>query len=438
MTMDILVVGLNHTTAPVDVREKVTFPGDESGDLARRVANLDGMEEAVILSTCNRGEIVAVASSSEGTPERLVRAIGEIHDLDPAVFRKHLYFKTGSEAVRHLFRVASSLDSMVLGEPQILGQVKEGYRHAVDGGATGPIINRLLHRAFFTAKRVRHETGIGEAAVSVAYAAVELARKILGDLHKKRILLIGAGEIAVLASRHLAKLVEQPLIVTNRTYERACALAAELCSDAVPFEQLDECLEAADVVISSTAGTEPIIRKEPFKRVMRIRRHRPIFLIDIAIPRDVEPEVNDLDGVYLYNIDDLQAVVQENVGERKLESRRAENIVVEEVLKFMDWMRALDAAPTIVALKEKLERIREGELSRLNGKLSRLGSDEREVVEIITRAIVNKIAHDPIVFLKKAGVSAKRNVYLDATQRMFNLHRTENEDLNDKEDSSTE
>jgi glutamyl-tRNA reductase len=438
MTMEILVVGLNHNTAPVDIRERVTFPGDENGDLARGLAGLDGMEEAVILSTCNRGEIVAVTSSSDADPERVVRAVGEIHDLEPSVFRKHLYVKTGSEAVRHLFRVASSLDSMVLGEPQILGQVKEGYRRAVEGGATGPIINRLMHRAFFTAKRVRHETGIGKAAVSVAYAAVELARKILGDLAKKRILLIGAGEMAVLASRHLAKLVEQPLLVTNRTYERACALAAELCSDAVPFERLDECLEAADVVISSTAGSEPIIRKDSLKRVMRARRYRPIFLIDIAIPRDAEPEVNDLDGVYLYNIDDLQAVIMENLGERKQESLRAESIVADEVMKFMDWMRALDAAPTIVALKDKLERIREGELNRLNGKLSRLGSDERELVEKITRSIVNKIAHDPIVFLKKAGVGAKTNVYLDATQRIFNLHGAENELLNDKEDPTTE
>jgi glutamyl-tRNA reductase len=422
MSMEIVVIGLNHSTAPVDIREKVTFPGDGDGKVTRMLSDLEGVEEAVILSTCNRAEVVALTVDAEESPQRLVKAIGAIHGLDPATFRPFLYVKTQREAVRHLFRVASSLDSMVLGEPQILGQVKEGYRRATKANATGPILNRLMHRAFFTAKRVRNETGVGNAAVSVAYVAVELANKILGDLKTKRILLIGAGEMAELAARHLNSMVEQPISVANRTYENACSLAGELCGDVVPMEELDAGLVRADVVLTSTSGREPLITKEQFKQVMRRRRFRPIFIIDIAIPRDVAPEVNDLDGVYLYNIDDLQGVAEENLGERRREAIRAERIVAEEVTKFLDWTRSLDAAPTIVALKERLEKIRRDELLRLNGKLSHLNPEEREAVEVITRSIINKIAHDPIIFLKRAGRGSKRNLYLDTAQRLFKLN----------------
>jgi glutamyl-tRNA reductase len=421
MRMEILIIGLNHLSAPVEIRERITFPGDQDGGLARQITRVEGVEEAVVLSTCNRGEILVATGDPERSPAGLVSLIGEIHGLEPAIFQDHLYLKKGSEAVRHLFRVASSLDSMVLGEPQILGQVKEGYRRATRGNATGPILNRLMHRAFFTAKRVRHETGVGRAAVSVAYVAVELARKILGNLSTKRILLIGAGEMAELAARHLHTQVQRPLVVTNRTYETACALAGELRGTALPMEKLEEGLVEADVVITSTASCEPIIKIDHFKTVMRRRRFRPIVLIDIAIPRDVEPEVNDIDGVYLYNIDDLKAAVDDNLGERREEAIKAEKIVAEEVAKFINWTRTLDAAPIIVALKEKLEQIRRSELARLNGKLAGLGQADREAVEIITRSMVNKIAHDPIVFLKKTGSTGKRNFYLEVAQRLFNL-----------------
>jgi glutamyl-tRNA reductase len=422
MNAGILVIGLNHTTAPVDIREKITFRGDPDGMITRLVADLRGVEEAMILSTCNRAEIISLADDVSTACERLITCIGEIHGMDPSPFKDYLYIKQGAEAVRHVFRVAASLDSMVIGEPQILGQVKEAYRRATSVNATGPILNRLMHRAFFTAKRVRHETGIGLAAVSVAYVAVELAGKILGDLKDKVVLLVGAGEMAELAARHLATHVDKPLVVVNRTYETACELAGQFKGCALPMQQLPDALTDADVVITSTGSCEPLITYSQMKGVMRRRRLRPIFLIDIAIPRDVEPHVNNLDGVYLYNIDDLQSVVQENLGERRQEALRGDAIVNQEVAKFMDWTRTLDSAPTIVALREKLEAIRLGELARVDGKLSRLAPEDREVVEIITRAIINKIAHDPISFLKKAGSRSKRNTYLDTAQRMFKLN----------------
>lgn len=422
MSGSILVIGLNHATAPVAIREKITFPGDQNGDVSLRLLGVEGVDEAMVLSTCNRAEIIGVSGDPETVSERLVREIGNIHGLlDTEPFRKFLYVKHGPDAVRHVFRVASSLDSMVLGEPQILGQVKEGFRRAASVNATGPMLNRLMHRAFFAAKRVRSETEIGMAAVSVAYVAVELARKILGELTDKAVLLIGAGEMAELAARHLTTQVEKPILVVNRTFENACHLARRLQGSAAPMDKLEDGLIGADVVITSTGSCDPIITLSQMKTVMKKRRYKPIFLIDIAIPRDVEPAVNDVDGIYVYNIDDLQAVVDENLGGRKQEALRGEQIVEEELEKFSNWAKTLEATPTIVALKQRLEAIREGELARLNGKLSHMGPDEREVVEMITRSIINKIAHEPISFLKKVGRTSKRNVYLYAAQRMFKL-----------------
>jgi glutamyl-tRNA reductase len=421
MNSEILVIGLNHSTAPVQIREKITFPGDEDGRVTRFFSEVEGVDEAMILSTCNRAEIIVTAEDPVESRERLIGAMGSVHGIDVEPLKDFLYVKEGQEAIRHVFRVAASLDSMVVGEPQILGQVKEGYRRAANVNATGPILNRLMHRAFFTAKRVRSETGVGTAAVSVAYVAVELAKKILGELRDKSVLLIGAGEMAELAATHLAGHVERPIIVVNRTLENACSLARSLSGAALSMEQLEEGLVAADVVITSTGSCEPVIRKSQLKDVMRRRRFRPIFLIDIAIPRDVEAAVNDIDGVYLYNIDDLQAVVQENLGERREEALRGEQIVEEEVVKFVNWATSLDSTPTIVALKDKLEAIRTAELARMNGKLAALNPSEREAVEMITRSIINKIAHDPIAYLKKAGVRSKGNLYLDVAQRLFKL-----------------
>jgi glutamyl-tRNA reductase len=434
MSANVLVIGLNHSTAPVEVRERITFPGDQDGKVTRIIADVSGVEEAMILSTCNRAEIITTVGTAD-TREKLIDAVGQIHDLDPSQFREFLYVKEDWEAVRHVFRVASSLDSMVLGEPQILGQVKEGYRRATEVSTTGPILNRLMHRAFFTAKRVRTETGVGAAAVSVAYVAVELAKKILGRLHDKAVLLIGAGEMAELAARHLAGQVERPVVVVNRTLANACALAKQLDGTAMAIDQLHDALAGADVVITSTGSCEPLIRPSEMKMVMKRRRYRPIFLVDIAIPRDVDPEVNDIDGVYLYNIDDLQLVMEENIGERREQAVRGERIVDEEVDKFINWSKTLESTPTIVALREKLEAIRTGEMSRLNGRLSKLNPEDRETVEMITRSIINKIAHDPISFLKKTGARSKRSEYLDLAQRLFRLDGLTSDPISGEEES---
>ncbi len=422
MNQEIFVVGLNHSTAPVEVREKIVFPGDEQGDVTSRFQQSAHVDEAMILSTCNRSEVIVSTIEPESAPERVIHAIETIHGVNQEAFRPFLFVKSGIEAVSHVFKVSSSLDSMVIGEPQILGQVKDGFRRATYAKTTGPIINRLLHRSFFTAKRVRCETGVGLAAVSVAYVAVELAAKILGELNDKRVLLIGAGEMAELAARHLAGQVAEPISVTNRTFENACTLARDLCGNALPFEELNYALTEADVVITSTGSCDPIVSRPGMKQVMKARRFRPIFLIDIAIPRDVDPEVNELDGVYVYNIDDLQAVADENIGERRREAIKGEAIVAEEAAKFMDWLQTLEAAPTIVALKDKLEAIRQGEMDRMNGRLAHLRPEEREAVEAITKSIINKIAHNPIVFLKKAGSLQKKHMYLDVAQRLFDLN----------------
>ncbi|MFH0957671.1 MAG: glutamyl-tRNA reductase, partial [Pseudomonadota bacterium] len=345
-----------------------------------------------------------------------------IHGLRADSLIPHLYLKKSSDAVKHVFRVTSSLDSMVLGEPQIVGQVKAAFKRDAAANTTGPLINRLMHRAFFTAKRVRTETGVALAAVSIAYVAVELAKKILGELEECEALLIGAGEMAELTARHLAGNVKKPIRIINRTIQNACVLATQFEGTAEPMDRLFDALTTVDVVISSTGSCDPIIMFSDMKAVMKRRRHKPIFMIDIAIPRDIEPRVNDLDGVYLYNIDDLQAVVDENIGERVLEAEKAANIVEEEVKKFMSWTSSLQWAPTIVALKNKFEEIRMNEIGRLNGRLTRLSDAEREAIDILTKSIINKIAHGPITFMKQSLKTTRHNQHIDFVQRVFDLN----------------
>ena len=420
-TQDFLVLGINHNTAPVLIREKVSFPGNQDGSITRLLVQTQDVVECIILSTCNRSEIIAVVADADSSAENLINRISEIHGVNRELIRPYFYVKKGPEAVEHLFRVTSSLDSMVLGEPQIVGQVKEAFRRDAAANTTGPLLNRLLHRAFFTAKRVRTETGIALSAVSVAYVAVELAKKILGKLEQREALLIGAGEMAELTARHLTNVVKKPIRIINRTFENACILASQFEGSPESMENLGEALSSADVVISSTGSCDPIIQFSQMKAVMRRRRHRPIFMIDIAIPRDIESEVNDLDGVYLYNIDDLQAVVDENIGERRIEAQKAGRIVDQEVRKFMNWTTSLEWAPTIVALKEKFEEIRINEITKMNGKLGSLSAAERESIEILTKAIINKIAHGPISFMKQSIKTKKINQHVDFVQRVFDL-----------------
>ncbi len=415
----IVLVGLNHRTAPVEVRERFALEKSGEHPLAVLKRELPEAEEALFLSTCNRVEFLLVSRD----PEKAVRGLKEFlarrTGLPIAQFEPHLYLYENREAVRHLFRVASGLDSMVLGEPQILGQVKEAYREAVEHRTTGPILNRLLHKTFSVAKRVRTETGIGSHAVSVSYAAVELAKKIFGSLKGKIALLVGAGEMAELAAQHLLSAGVSKMLVANRTLSRAIELAERFQGEAYGLEELSDCLLKTDIVISSTGAPGYVITREMVKPLLRRRRLRPLFFIDIAVPRDVDPAVNELENVYVFDIDDLKQVVAENLGRRQREALRAEKIVEEEVLKFERWLRELAVYPTIKALREKAEAIRKRELERTLSRLD-LSPEDREAIEILTEAIVHKILHDPITYLK-SGYHREGREAIITVRRVFNL-----------------
>ncbi len=419
--MDILLLGANHKTAPVGVREK----------LALRETDLPALEyfhklpaclEVVFLSTCNRVEAIVSTNDMEKAREQIIETWQTHSGVDGTIFRESTYHYFGQEAVRHIFRVASSLDSMVVGEPQILGQLKDAYRNASEAGCSGHILNKLMHKAFSTAKKIRTETRIASQAVSISYAAVELAKKIFGDLGGKSALLIGAGEMAELAAQHLKTSGIEKLIVANRTLERALELARSLKGEAVSLEEIEDVLIDVDIVISSTGASGLVIRKEQVKRIMRPRYHRLLFFIDIAVPRDIDPEINNIDNVYLFDIDELREVVQENKAERQKEAVKAERIVESEVIKFKSWMKCLDIIPIIKRLQEKAETVRQRELRRTLKHLKGLDSMEIEAIEKLSLSLVNKILHDPIIFLKKEASEKKRDEILAMACRMFALN----------------
>jgi glutamyl-tRNA reductase len=431
--MNILLVGLNHVTAPVELREQLALDRSDPAELYRRLRGPDGGSESVILSTCNRVEVL-LATPAE--PAAAVEAVKTLladqsgvaaQDLAPL-----LYAHEGREAVRHLFRVASSLDSMVLGEPQILGQVKDAYRQAVSLRASGVITNKLLHKSFSVAKRVRSETGVASHAVSVGYAAVELTRKIFGRLEGLEVLLIGAGEMAESAAEHLLRHHASRIVVANRTLPRAMDLARRFQGRAAHLDELPALLITADVVISSTGSEQVVITSDVVKAVLKPRRHRPLFFVDIAVPRDVDPEVNGLSNVYLYDIDDLAGVVAANRAARADESIRAERIVEEETLKFMAWLETLAVAPTIIDLKNKAEGIRTAELKRTLARMGPLSEQQVETLEVLTRSLMQKIIHDPIMFIKHAGHRDRKDQYLELARKLFNLDREDDPDQNRK------
>ena len=416
----IILIGLNHRTAPVEVREKLSFAGQnvEPVNLFREIPVV---REALFLSTCNRVELLMVSREPEAAVEMSKELWGRTNQIDPALFEPHLYYFRNEEAVRHLFRVAAGLDSMVLGEPQILGQLKDAYRRAAERRATGVILNRLLHKAFSVAKRIRSETGIGSHAVSVSYAAVELAKKIFGDLSDKQAMLIGAGEMAELAAQHLLNQGVRKIIVANRTLSRALELAKEFRGEAISLEEIEDYLLKVDIVISSTGAPHYILTADQVKRLMRPRKLRPIFFIDIAVPRDIDPKANEIENVFLYDIDDLKAVVEENLAFRRKEALRAERIIEEEVLKFKHWLEQLKVYPTIVALRQKAEEIRRRELEKTLSHLkTKLPSEDREALEVMTKSLVNKLLHDPIIYLKNRYHQDGQQV-VDLTRKLFNL-----------------
>ncbi len=415
------LIGLNHRTADLAIRERFALAGRECGACSP-LAPQGAIVESLWLSTCNRVEVL-VCGPGEETWRQAQEAWAGICGAHACELESHLYSYCGEDAVRHVLRVASSLDSLVLGEPQILGQLKDAYRRAVDDNTVKLILGRLLHKAFMTAKRVRSETALASAAVSISYAAVALARRIFDSLSGKQVLLIGAGEMAELAAAHLCEGQGALLAVTNRTFERAFALAERFKAKPLEFEQLQEHLEQADIVISSTGAPEPIISREMMRAVMKKRKNKPVFIIDIAVPRDVEESVGKLDNVYLYAIDDLSAVVEENRAARRDEAVKAEAIVEEECIRFCQWLRSLSLQPAIADLVCRAERIAEEELARTLRRIGPVSDEMRSALEAMLGGVIKKLNHAPISYLKRrfnegeeAGLAA-----VGTLRRVFNL-----------------
>jgi len=434
--MNIIVVGLSHKTASVDIREKVAFaPTNMEKPLAALVAIPD-ITEAIIVSTCNRVEIYATTHDIAGGIARIKRFLADYHKLSLDTLDSHLYSHHGEAAIRHVFRVASSLDSMVVGEPQILGQIKTAYGYAAEFKSSGIILNRFLHKAFSVAKRVRTETRIASSAVSVAFAAVELARKIFDELSDKTVMLIGAGEMCELAAKHFLNNGVRGVMVTNRTFERAERLAEEFGGRAVQFDDLFDYLHKADIVLSSTGAPHCIIGPKDLEEVMRRRKLRPMFFIDIAVPRDIDPKVNNVENVYLYTVDDLQEVVTANLQQRAAEAKKAEEIVDQEIGQFFKWLSSLEVTPTIVALRAKFDEIRKAELEKTLANWKDLTPEGQKRLEACTAAIMNKLLHPPTSLLKQAGQGGRVDLYVDALRALFELQTGESEpgDLQDLED----
>jgi len=415
--MKLSIIGVNHRTAPVEVREKLAFPENELPGALKQLCARPGVEEAMILSTCNRVEVAVIGDNDA----EVTQFLAAIRGLEAKGIEQYLYRHTGADALRHLFRVAASLDSMVVGEPQILGQLKAAYQVAKDTGSLSGPLETVLSRAFGVAKRVRTETEIGQSAVSVSYAAVELAREIFGSLKGRRVLLIGAGKMSELAARHLRRSGASDILVTNRTRSRAEEMATIFEGRVIDYTAFQKVLPEVDIIITSSGAPEYILRPQEMKRAIDARRNKPMFLIDIAVPRNVDPAVNKIDNVFLYDIDDLQRVVETNVSLRKQEAEQAEEIVAEEVQRTLSNLRLREVGPTIAALQDQLEQIRIGELERLRGKLGTLSPPQEEALEALTKGMMNKVAHAHIVELRKDAERPGGGHVLKAIRRVFRL-----------------
>ena len=418
---DIILIGLNHKTASVDVRECIAFSAEETERALPQLQAHPAIGESVLFSTCNRIELLMTADDSDAAIAAAKRFLSDFKNVPLDQFEHALYQYTGDEAVRHTFQVASSLDSMVVGEPQILGQMKEAYRRATEEKTSGVILNKLLHRTFFVAKKVRTETGIGDHAVSISYAAIELGKKIFGDLTGKRVMLIGAGEMAELAVEHLIRNHAGTITVANRTFSRGVELAQRFSGQAIKFDEIVDYVKDVDIIISSTGAKGYVIDRPLIKDAMRSRRNRSLFFIDIAVPRDIDPEINRISNAYVYDIDDLKGIVDDNIEDRQREAVKANRIIDEAVIGFRKWFDTLEVVPTIVSLRAKVEAIARQELDKTLATLSHLPEADRRAIERMTGALVNKILHGPTSFLKKNGCHGSKSVSLDLTRKLFNL-----------------
>jgi len=419
--MKLLVTGVSHKTAPVEVRERLAFAEATLPSALRALLAHTGVSEAMVLSTCNRVEIAVCADDAIDPVATVYGFLQESRGVTPEELGPSLYHLEGREAIHHLFRVAASLDSMVVGEPQILGQLKAAYAHAKSNDCLNGLLENVVARAFNVAKRVRSETGIGQMAVSVSYAAVELARKIFGTLAGRTVMIVGSGKMSELSARHLRRSGASHIFVTNRTYERAQELAAIFQGTPVEYQRFLGILPEVDIVITSSGAPHYILTRDEMERVISARRNKPMFLIDIAVPRNIEPQVNEIDNIFLYDIDDLQEVVDANLRERIKEAERAEELVAQEVERMMARLKVQEVAPTIVSLQGQLEEIRAAEVERVRRKLGPLTPEQQEALEALTRGIVNKIAHGPISELRRQAGRPDGVHIIDAIRQVFHL-----------------
>ena len=415
--MTIRLLGVNHRTAPIELRERLAIAPESLTEATRLLLGTPGVREGMILSTCNRVELVTC--HDQISPD-VMDFLHRYFALDAELLRPHLYQYEDRDAVRHLFRVASSLDSMVVGEPQILGQVKEAFSAARSAGAVQSSLERLLQTTFTVAKRVRTETQIGGSSVSIASVAVDLAKRIFGSLEGKSVLLVGAGKMSELAARHLMEQGAGSILIANRTFERAVPLAQTFRGRAVRFEDLHAVADQADIVITSTGASQPIFRREHVQQFLHRRRNRPMFYIDIAVPRDVAPEVNRLEGAFVYDIDDLQSVAASHLNERSREAIQAEAIVQAEVERFASGQQSRIAVPAIVSLQQSMEEMRQAELRRMQSKLQSLSSEQRDAVEALTRGLINKVLHQPLQAMKTAAREGDTRM-VETVQQIFGL-----------------
>lgn len=418
---EIVLTGLNHKTAPVETRERLAFSASEAKEALGALRARPEIDEVMLLSSCNRVEVLMAARDSDAAVAAAKSVVADFKGLPVADFESSLYTHHDNAAVRHMFRVAASLDSMVVGEPQILGQVKGAYYLAASEKASGPLLNRLMHRTFHVAKRVRSETGIGDSAVSISYAAIELARKIFGSLEGRKILLVGAGEMAELAVEHLIQHQAGDIFVANRTLERGVELARRFSGSAIALEELPEALKEVDIIISSTGSPTYVITRDMVKQVVKSRKGRSIFFIDIAVPRDIDPAINRLSNAYVYDIDDLKEVIDGNIESRNIEAVKAERIVEEGVVAFARWLEGLQTVPTIKAMRSKVGSIAECEVEKTLATLTGLSDEERAAIRRMGQAIVTKVVHDPIRFIKDGCHNRDESRALSYARSIFNL-----------------
>ena len=427
---ELILLGINHNTAPIEVRERLAIPAGQLADATRSLLAAPGVREGLILSTCNRVELLTLQEQGSADPHAtLLRFLDEYFSVPAATIRPHLYEFRESEAVRHLFRVASSLDSMVVGEPQILGQVKESYSVSREVGGVSGSFEKLLQSAFTAAKKVRSETQIGSSSVSIASVAVDLARKIFGSLTGKQVLLVGAGKMSELALRHLIQHGSRHIMIANRTLARAEAIAAKLHSpgvstELIPFEDLVAQASRADIVLTSTGSAAQLFTRLHGQQFIQRRRGRPMFFIDIAVPRDIDPKMNEVEGCFVYDIDDLQQVAQTNQADRNREAQAAEQIITAEVARYQQRLHSLDAVPAIRQLQAYAEDLRQAELARVSAKLGELTPEQRAAVEAMTRSLTNKFLHHPLTAIRAAAEQGDQ----EAMVRLATLYgRTERE-----------